>query len=285
MVQYPNKVSYKDFGGSDSNMSRFIVKKLNTSGYVIISDFNIDVSNTQHSSSKLIEICELVGFPIPHNSDNSIIWNIKSNHSSSGNGLIKTYSEHMHDAELHTDSQYSYYPEDYFSLLMLKPASCGGGESMILSLQATLKELRATKEGKEAENILRGKVFPFIVPNVFKRNKNSKKLEFNFGHILSDNEIRFRIDTFEKAIELRPDLCDSEQLQAYNILKNIIINSPSIERFHLKERDLVFINNKTVLHGRTSFRDVSRHLLRIRMNKHERVISLKLGKSEMIRCK
>jgi hypothetical protein len=43
--------------------------------------------------------------------------------------FIKTYSEHSHEAELHTDGQFIHYPEDYFSLLTLKKADCGGGVS------------------------------------------------------------------------------------------------------------------------------------------------------------
>jgi len=37
----------------------------------------------------------------------------------------------------------------------------------------------------------------------------------------------------------------------------------------LQPKDLIFINNKTMLHGRGQFTDADRHLLRIRMNKKE----------------
>ncbi len=274
----PNKVSYYDFLSSDTNLAKFIIDQLNTIGYVIISDFIVDVSDMENCAKRLLDISKLVGEPFPHNTGNSIIWNIKA-HSSGSKGIVKTYSEHMHEAALHTDSQYSYYPEDYFNLLTIKSANCGGGESLILSLEAILKELREAKGGIVAEKILRETNFPFIVPNVFRKHKNDKKMELNFGPILGDNEIRFRVDTFEKAILLRPDLCRDEQLQAYYILKKVILNSPSIERFHLKERDLIFINNKTTLHGRTSFRDPNRHLLRIRMNKSESISSPKVAKA------
>jgi len=280
----PNKVSYYDFLSSDTNLAKFILDQLNTIGYVIISDFIVDVSDMKNCAKRLLEISKLVGEPFPHNTSNSIIWNIKANASSDSDSLVKTFSEHMHDAALHTDSQYSYYPEDYFSLLMLKPAICGGGESLILSLADILRELKEAKGGIAAEKILRKTNFPFIVPNVFKKHKNNKKMEFNFGPILGENEIRFRVDTFEKATLLRPDLCREEQLQAYNIIKKVILNSPSIERFYLKERDMIFINNKTTLHGRTSFRDPDRHLLRIRMNKYESISSPKVAKGVLTKC-
>jgi hypothetical protein len=43
--------------------------------------------------------------------------------------------------------------------------------------------------------VLRETDFPFIVPNVFKKTKSDTP-EFNFGPILRENEIRFRVDTF-----------------------------------------------------------------------------------------
>lgn len=81
------------------------------------------------------------------------------------------------------------------------------------------------------------------------------------------NEIRFRVDTFEKAIAENPDFCTPKQIEAYDVLKGIILNSDKIKHFYLENRDLVFINNKTMLHGRSSFTDSDRHLLRIRINK------------------
>ena len=153
------------------------------------------------------------------------------------------------------------------NLLTLKKADCGGGISSILKLKDILDELRALENGKELERILRETNFPFIVPNVFKKNKSNKP-EFNYGPILRENEIRFRVDTFEKAIDYDKTLCSEEQITAYKELKKIILNSDKTNNFYLEEKDLVFINNKTTLHGRSLFTDEKRHLLRIRMNKN-----------------
>uniref|UniRef100_UPI0040489576 TauD/TfdA family dioxygenase n=1 Tax=Roseivirga sp. TaxID=1964215 RepID=UPI0040489576 len=155
-------------------------------------------------------------------------------------------------------------PEEYFGLLTLKKASCGGGESYLLSLNNILRELRALPNGMQIEHVLKSSQYPFIVPNVFKQTQDEK--EYNFGSILGLNEIRFRVDTLEKALKERPDLCTKDQAQAYYQLKDIIINSPSIKRFFLEDGDLLLVNNKTMLHGRSQFSDPNRHLLRIRFN-------------------
>ncbi|MEL7146544.1 MAG: TauD/TfdA family dioxygenase [Bacteroidota bacterium] len=260
-------LNYYDFSetkGDYNHLSEVISRELDTIGYVIVKNFDADVMNKAECDEKFLKISQLIGNPIPHDNNNSIIWDIKANPASKG--LVKTYSEHSHEAELHTDSQYSYYPEDYFGLLTLKKASCGGGISYLLSLQEILSELRDFDKDGSIEHTLRTKDFPFIVPDVFKKKSGENK-EFNFGPILRDNEIRFRVDTFEKAIQERPDLCAPEQIQAYKALKSIIINSAAMRKFFLNEHDLIFINNKTMLHGRSQFTDNTRHLLRIRLNK------------------
>ncbi|MGY5351700.1 TauD/TfdA family dioxygenase [Wenyingzhuangia sp. IMCC45533] len=252
--------SYKNL----KDLSVKISQDLENVGYVIVKDFYIDVNNIEESKQKYLEISELIGKPVGHDANNKIIWDIKSNPESVS--FIKTYSEHSHEAELHTDSQYSSYPEDFFGLLTLKKANCGGGVSYLLTLKDVLDDLRSLENGFEIEKTLRTTNFPFIVPNVFKKTKNEGH-EFNYGPILRDNEIRFRIDTFEKAIIQRSDLCNNEQISAYKVLKEIILNNSKTLNLYLEPKDLIYINNKTMLHGRGEFTDNDRHLLRIRMNK------------------
>ena len=259
-----NFIDYKKLNLSYNNLSELILTNLANVGYVIIKNFNIDPLDIIDSTNKFTEISSLIGKCIGHDKDGKIVWDIKSNPSS--NSLIKTYSEHSHNADLHTDSQYSSYPEDYFGLLTLKKAECGGGISSLLSLKNILKSLKSIENYEEIENVLSKTKYPFIVPNVFKKEKNTTP-EFNYGPILLENEIRFRVDTFEKALIHKEAKCSEKQIEAYKILKKIILENEEIEKFYLEERDLIFINNKTMLHGRSEFMDKERHLLRIRMNK------------------
>jgi alpha-ketoglutarate-dependent taurine dioxygenase len=244
------------------NLGPIISEALETKGYIVLRNCKIDVDDIPIAHELILKTTELIGEPISHDAHNSIVWDIKSN-SSVNNGVV-TYSEHSHEAQLHTDSQYSLSPEEAFGLLTLKKAKCGGGESFLLSMENILAELRALPEGDRLERVLRENDYPFIVPNVFK--KSSDELEFNFGPIISDGRIRFRVDTLEKALLARPDLCTIEQVEAYEILKDIILNSSATLSFFLEERDLIFINNLTMLHGRSQFTDSNRHLLRVRFN-------------------
>jgi alpha-ketoglutarate-dependent taurine dioxygenase len=263
ITQPVNTLNYKDYKKKYKELSEKILLELNTIGFIIIKNFEI-TDDLEETKNNLLGLNNLIGTPIGHDINDKIIWDIKSNPSS--NSFIKTYSEHTHEAELHTDSQYSHYPEDYFSLLTLKKADCGGGISYILTLEDILDELKTLENAKEVERVLRETDFPFIVPNVFKKN-NSDAPEYNFGPILREREIRFRIDTFEKAVLSDDSLCTKEQVEAYKELKKLVLNSTKTKKFYLENNDLVFLNNKTLLHGRSLFTDEKRHLLRIRMNK------------------
>jgi len=258
-----NKVDINSFS-SEGDMRTRIKTDLDDIGYIVVT--NVDVSEMDRCSDFFLATSEAIGEPQGHDANNKIIWDIKSNASSGS--LIKTYSEHSHEAQLHTDSQYSFYPEDYFGLLTLKKADCGGGISYLLSLEEILGELRKLPNGEQIIETLSNTSYPFIVPNVFKKD-DSLEQEFNYGPILRPNEIRFRIDTFEKALLKLDGYCSEEQLEAYHALKKIAIESKSIKSFFLEEGDLIYINNKTMLHGRGEFSDSSRHLLRIRMNKFQ----------------
>lgn len=264
MTAQLNKVEYTESNDQYAGLATIIRKELEDTGYVVVTNFNIDPENLEDCRTKYLSVAEKVGDPVSHDTNNSIIWDIRPNPESKS--FVKTYSEHSHEAEMHTDSQYSSYPEDYFGLLTLKQADCGGGESYLLSLDNVLNSLRELSDAEQIEHTLRHTNFPFIVPNVFKKNSGDE-FEFNFGPMIQDNEIRFRVDTFEKAVKVRPDLCTDEQVKAFEVLKSVIIKNKNTLAFYLEPKDLIFINNKTMLHGRSEFKDPNRHLLRIRLNK------------------
>jgi len=267
LIQNINYLDYKDSNLNYFDLAVRIKKDLDAVGYIVIQNFNVDTDNVEEAGQKFLELSQLIGTPISHDGNNKIIWDIKS--ESKSKSFIKTYSEHSHEAELHTDSQYSFYPEDYFGLLTLKKAECGGGVSSLLSLKNILKTLTALENNKELIEILSSTDYPFIVPNVFKKSKEDK-VEFNYGPILRENEIRFRVDTFEKALMHKEAICSTAQIEAYQILKEVILNNYFTQYFYLEAKDLIFINNKTMLHGRSEFSDDKRHLIRIRMNKNSK---------------
>jgi len=198
----------------------------------------------------------------------ALISKLKTELDTTGYALLKNYDIDFNNLEI--TKEYSSYPEDYFGLLTLSKAKCGGGLSYILTLADIMAELEETEEGKEVIRVFKTTKYPFIVPNVFKRG-NEDKPEFVFGEILKNNEIRFRVDTIQKAINYNSDFCTEKQIWAFNYFVDYVRKTEKTKKFYLENHDLVLINNKTTLHGRSSFTDYDRHLLRIRMNKFSKV--------------
>lgn len=244
-----------------ASLARAIQEALRREGHVLIPGYGSRFADREAMKEEFTALCAAVGTLSPHVGD-KVLWDIKANPAAAG--AVLTYSEHAAEAQLHTDSQYSEDPEDAFALLTLKNADCGGGRSLLLSVEDVLRELRELPGGHEVERTLRTTAFPFVVPTTFNKNGGSER-EYNFGAMLRDDGIRFRVDTFEKAIAERPDLCTPEQVLAYRTIKQVILGSPSTLDFTLEAGDLVFIHNKTMLHGRTPFTDETRHLWRIRV--------------------
>lgn len=261
---------YQEFANTPQLFVRTLKNELDNTGFALVHNYPINYLNLDETKEDYLRLCEKLGKPISHDTKNSIIWDIKTNPTSGKNGGVITYSEHNHEADLHTDSQYSEYPEDYFGLLTLHKADCGGGLSYILTFADIIEELEASEEGRKALEIFQTTDFPFIVPNVFKRQGNTEP-EFVFGRIIKDGEIRFRVDTIQKALDYNPDFCTAAQTAAFHLLVNLVRTTKKTKKFFLEDNDLVMINNKTTLHGRGSFTDYKRHLLRIRMNKFSKV--------------
>ncbi|QKJ32868.1 TauD/TfdA family dioxygenase [Mucilaginibacter mali] len=230
---------------------------LSTIGYIVLKNFG---HGRQNISQTFLDFCSRIATPVPHNMAGNIIWDIKPRVES--NSSLTTFSEHNEEAFLHTDSQYSKRPEDIFGLLCLRSARCGGGKSLLLSLKSVLNDMKQTTEGLNYIKILMSEKFRFITPSVFNDGVNTDYAEH---YILSNHGIRFRADTIEKAFALYPDYYSAPLVDAYRFIKNKIQNSKAIIEYNLEDEDLILINNSTMLHGRESFYDMLRHLLRIRM--------------------
>lgn len=262
-------ISYSALASATAEAYDKIHQSLDQEGVVIIHDYIPADEALEQTKQRFQSFCSRFGLPIGHDREQTIIWDIKSTPATvQGESKVITYSQHSHEADLHTDSQYSAYPEDYFALLTLRKADCGGGISYLLSLEDILAELESSEAGRKAKHILETTTYPFIVPSIFKQNKQEKP-EFNYGHIIKDGEIRFRVDTIQKALDYDQSLCTPEQVVAFNFMVNLVRNTSNRKTFFLENGDLILINNKNMLHGRGSFTDPKRHLLRIRMNKRQ----------------
>jgi len=253
----------KDF--SDESLVDTIKESIDNPGYIILRGWAENTKNITDLSSRLLSLVKYIGYPVSHDQQHSFVWNIKRRFDL--NQSVPTYSEHANEASLHTDSQYREKPEDAFALLSLEPAACGGGVSLLMTYESLMKELNATEHRKSLKKVLEEETFPFAVPTAFKRNPTSGR-EYVYAPILEkDGKLRFRSDTLRKALDDMKGDFHRQVENAYEMMVDILSSSKNIRYFFLEKGDLVFINNRTVLHGRTAFSDINRHLLRIRFNR------------------
>jgi len=265
-------LSINDLISKTGDLGRNIYQESAKFGYLLIRDVNFEESKSGTHKQNFLDFCKILGSPMPHNSmPNSYVWDIKPVKDSQS--TIVTHSELNLEADLHTDSSFIDNPEDYFILYCIKKAECNGGESLLFSKEDLLIELRKTEEGIKAEEQFRTKKFPFAVPSVFKeghklQNENLHAMDY----ILRGDSIRFRSDVIQKSLNLEPHLIDDDQHKALRVLQNVLENSSGIKRVMLEVGDLIVINNKTMLHGRTAFTDFDRHLLRVRIRCNENFV-------------
>lgn len=245
-------------------LGNLIKDQLEEKGYVIIK--NTDIDNNQIKMSFFLCICLIVGVPVEHNKGKEdYIWEIKVKQIEQKLSYLSTFSEHNLVANLHTDTQYHLHPEKYISLFTIKQARCGGGKTILLDFYEVLKTLQETDEGRLCLKILQDSRFPFAVPTVFAQYKSNQ--EIIYSSIISNNfTIRYRYDTIHKGLIVANIPKTDKRYWALSFFENHIAKHPKQKLFHLQENHIIFINNHRFLHGRTSFQDITRHLLRTRLN-------------------
>ncbi len=257
-------LNYDGLKAAPDFLFQSLAEGLESDGCVVLRGYPFDLTNPEAAGRQLLGLAAKLGAPVPQDSAGKLVWDIKVNPAAAGK--VATFSEHSCEACLHTDNQYSNYPEDYMVMLSIRQARCGGGQSNLLALEDILASLRATAEGRRCLQILLTRDYPFVVPTVFNR-KPGGALEFVFGRILTENGIRYRADTLQKGLDANPAFKTADRVLAFDFLTRLIENSPGRLAFHLEEGSAIFINNTTMLHGRGAFTDSSRHLLRVRMKR------------------
>lgn len=234
-------------------------------GCVLIKDFDIFGLNMSLKRNIFLGLCSCIGIPVEHNlGETDYIWDIRPRENIAS---FPTFSEHNLEAPPHTDSQYRIDPETYISLFVLERARCGGGKTTVLRFADIINTLQETIEGRKCLRILEHELFPFAVPSIFSKDRDNVHLIFA-PIITEGNNIRYRFDTIQQGLRHGKSLerDNTMKIWALNFFRDHIENHSSTMSLSLANGTILFLNNQRVLHGRTSFTDPNRHILRIRMN-------------------
>jgi alpha-ketoglutarate-dependent taurine dioxygenase len=238
-----------------------IRKKTKSYGFVILKGIEIEF-DLDSASLFLTTICSNFGTLLPHNiGQKDFVWEIKPKISTSS---LKTFSEHNQYAPLHTDSQYRNQPEKFIALMTINQANCGGGYTNLLDFNLVVNELKNTNSGRQLLDCLALQYFPIAIPSIFQQ-KNARR--YITAKLISEIPlIRYRYDTLKAGLSLIKSSKREFLKENLDLLDNFIENSPCRISFLASNNDIVFIDNHRFLHGRSSFFDLNRLLLRTRMN-------------------
>ncbi len=179
-----------------------------------------------------------------------------------------TITERRGPAELHTDSSYRHQPERYVLMLCVRPAGDGGGASTVVAGREFVHHAAEflANNGHDP-TILRTTLFPFRVPATFTKSGTGRALELIHAPVVADRPlVRYRRDTMEEGLT-----CERAQLPVHSHVlaaARHAVDSTMKVTVMLRSGDLLAVNNHEVLHGRTSYHDASRLLIRVRAADH-----------------
>ncbi|MEJ6485377.1 TauD/TfdA family dioxygenase [Nostoc punctiforme UO1] len=239
----------------------WIRRYVDAHGFLILQNVE-GSSDVERSSLFLSQLCSSIGTLVPHNpGKNDFVWQIKCQLSTSA---LKTFSEHNQHAPLHTDSQYRNQPERFIALMTIRQAHCGGGYTEIVDFRKILEDIKCTAMGSRVVEFIRNESFPIAIPSVFQ--EYSKPASIQAKLVSVSPLIRYRYDTLKAGLSLIEHGRVAAFHENLDLLDLFIQSSPHRFRFISLPNEITFLDNHRFLHGRSSFTDFNRLLLRTRMN-------------------
>lgn len=170
----------------------------------------------------------------------SEIWDVRPRSTNPAD----TFSQRAGDAGLHTDAAYHERQEDRFALFCVNPAR-DGGLTRLLRRSDLIRGL-----GADLERRLQVPQWRWRVPEVFGGGVSGRL------PVLDGETVRWRLDN----LVIPGDLHRSAEAFAGHVESH-----PMLIQFLLPPDSMLICDNLRVLHGRTTFADPSRWLVRIRL--------------------
>jgi len=227
-----------------------IRRKIREEGFCIVGQSEDSAS----CEAWLLHVAERIGSLITHGDHGPIVWPIKSH-----GHLSSTYSQHNHEADLHTDGQFLVHPPQVIAMLCERQASCGGGATILLPAADVLAEI--SKHGRRNLVEYFSNPVPFRVPDAFAAAASQRIV---WAPVFEGERIRYRRDTILSAASETLTCSEREVLALrLELLNSYIQKCAKRKTTTLQPGEILFIDNRRMLHGRTGFSDLGRSLWRV----------------------
>ena len=223
-------------------------------------------------NAALYAITLMLGYPTSTDQRTGrVAWDVRARPIEEIDGRFTTFSERIGSADMHTDSSFYPMPEEQFILYVVNAARCDGGHSLLVDGEDIYQTLQETEEGRKAFDLLSTTPVPFRVPAIYAAGENN--VEVNVALVFGPAKrpgtrftMRWRYDAIKKGLDARPDLDTPELRAALALMNDVAENRAARFKDQLPTDTLMLADNHHMLHGRTTYTDERRHLIRIRIS-------------------
>lgn len=244
---------------------------LRTHGAVI---YNLGLAGLPEDrrNAALYALTLMLGYPTSTDQRTGrVAWDVRARPIEEIDGRFTTFSERIGSADMHTDSSFYPMPEEQFILYVVNAARCDGGHSLLVDGEDIFEALQRTEAGRKAFDLLSTTPVPFRVPAIYAAGDNN--VEVHVAPVFGPSRrpgtrftMRWRYDSIKKGLDARPDL-DTPELRAALALMNEVAEHGAVRfKDQLPTDTLMLADNHHMLHGRTTYTDERRHLIRIRIS-------------------
>ena len=145
---------------------------------------------------------------------------------------------------LHTDAVDWQIPVDFISMECVRPDGGGGGRSRVLDLDAIRDEVK-THLGSHTLKLLETEPVPWQLHPSWGGG-------LKWRPVLSESSICWRRYTINLALEVNGAKLSDEMLASLDAFEQVITASSHTMDFMMKERELLFSDNRKQIHARTA---------------------------------
>lgn len=202
-----------------------------------------------------------IGEPTGHDDNHALVWDVK--HRGQVISREVTFSERTGEAPFHTDSAFAAHPEPFFALHAIRAAQCQGGLSRVIEINSLKRQLNSVRDGDVHMSVMEENLFPFRTPDAF-----SSEEKIVWAPILEGNTIKFRYDSIRRGLvdSMHDNRISTQMIESLEWFNEFVETRAVYEEFRLNDGETMIFDNRRVLHARTDYEDVERHLLRIRVS-------------------
>jgi hypothetical protein len=226
----------------------------------------------ERRNAALYALTLMLGYPTSTDQRTGrVAWDVRARPIEEIDGRFTTFSERIGSADMHTDSSFYPMPEEQFILYVVNAARCDGGHSLLVDGEDIYQALQRTEEGRKAFDLLSTTSVPFRVPAIYAAGDSN--VEVHVAPVFGPPgrpgarfTMRWRYDSIKKGLDARPDLGTPELRAALALMNDVAEHGAERFKDQLPTDTLMLADNHHMLHGRTTYTDERRHLIRIRIS-------------------